>query len=171
MKAFTILILTLVFGIAAKAEVKIGIYDMQKTLQSTGAGKKAKKELEDSFNKKKAELQEKEAKLKKMKEDLDKKSMVMSDEVKQKKAIEFQEEYGKLQESVMRSQQDIKQQEIKLTEPIIEKIKDVVASIGEKEDYTIILEKSENGVTWAKKGLNLTDRIIALVNEGKGKKQ
>ncbi len=157
-------------AVSAKAEIKIAYYDMQKALQATEAGKTAKKELETAFNKKKVELQSKEANLKKMKEDLDKKSMVMSDEVKQKKAMEFQEEYSKFQETMMKSQQDIKAQEVKLTEPIIEKIKGIVAGIGEKESYTMIFEKSENGVSWAPHALNLTDKIIASVNDSKKSK-
>lgn len=162
---FTLAVATLFAFTAQAADIKIGYYDMQKAIQATDAGKKAKKELEDEFNKKKAELQVKEQNLKKMKEDLEKKSMVMSDEVKQKKAMEFQEEYGKFQESMMRSQQEIKAKEVKLTEPILEKIRSIVAGIGEKEDYVIILEKSEHGVSWAKKGLDLTDKVVASFNK------
>lgn len=165
MRAFLFLAVC-IFTVGAQAN-KIGVYDMQKAIQSTDAGKKAKKELEDEFNKKKAELQEGEKKLKTMKEDLEKKSMVMSDEVKQKKAMEFQEAYGKFQENMMRSQQDIKAKEVKLTEPIVEKIRGIVANIGEKEDYVVILEKSENGVSWAKKSVDLTERVITSFNEKK----
>lgn len=164
MKNIFLMVLFVAFAHTASADVKIAYYDMQKAIQSTDAGKKARKELEDEFNKKKAELQEKEKSLKKMKEELEKKSLVMQDEVKQKKAMEFQEEYAKFQESMMRSQQDIKTKEVKLTEPIIEKIRDIVSGIGEKENYTMIFEKSENGVSWAPKALNLTEKVIAQFN-------
>ena len=53
MKKLVILIASLGFAMAAKAEVKIGYVDMQKAIQSTSAGKKAKSELEAEFNKKK----------------------------------------------------------------------------------------------------------------------
>ncbi|MBK9293231.1 MAG: OmpH family outer membrane protein [Oligoflexia bacterium] len=161
---FIFLVLALFTIVGETAETKIGYYDMQKAIQATDAGKKAKKELEDEFNKKKAELQSKEKNLKKMKDDLEKKSMVMSDEVKQKKAMEFQEEYAKFQETMMRSQQEIKAKEVKLTEPIVEKIRDIIAGIGEKENYTIILEKAENGVSWAPKALDLTEKVVAKFN-------
>ena len=48
-------------GFAVRAEiapVKIGYVDMQKAIQATESGKKAKKDLEKEFNDKKAELQE-----------------------------------------------------------------------------------------------------------------
>ena len=58
---FAILALVLVSFTARAAEVKIGYIDMQKAIQETAAGKKAKKELEDEFNKKKKDLEKKEA--------------------------------------------------------------------------------------------------------------
>src|ERR1700761_1218054 len=92
-------------AVADVPAVKIGFVDMQKAIQATDTGKKAKKELEKEFNDKKKELTEKEKDLKKLSEDLEKKSMVLSDEVKQKKQMEFQEEMLKYRELVGKSQQ------------------------------------------------------------------
>src|SRR6202050_1883746 len=102
-------------GLMARADVpaiKIGYVDMQKAIQATDSGKKAKKDLEKEFNDKKKELADKEKDLKKMSEDLEKKSMVLSDEVKQKKQMEFQEEMIKYRELVGKSQQAIQEREI-----------------------------------------------------------
>src|ERR1700679_4137281 len=96
----------LLVGLVARADVatiKIGYVDMQKAIQATETGKKAKKDLEKEFNDKKKELGEKEKDLKKLSEDLEKKSMVLSDEVKQKKQMEFQEEMLKYRELVGKS--------------------------------------------------------------------
>src|SRR5206468_2055931 len=116
-------------AVTAHAEapaVKIGYIDMQKAIQSTDAGKKAKKELETEFNAKKKDLQEKEKDLKKMSEDLEKKSMVLSDEVKQKKQMEFQEEMMKYREVVGKSQMQIQEKERTLTQPILEKLRGII---------------------------------------------
>src|ERR1700677_97802 len=132
-------------GLIARADVaatKIGYVDMQKAIQSTDTGKKAKKELEKEFNDKKKELAEKEKDLKKLSEDLEKKSMVLSDEVKQKKQMEFQEEMLKYRELVGKSQQNIQERERTLTQPILEKLRDIMGDIGQKENYTVILEKT-----------------------------
>jgi outer membrane protein len=87
----SVVALTLVCGAAlnsgaAFAEVKIGYIDMQKAIQSTSKGKKAKKSLEKDFKAKKKELEKMEADLKKMSEDLEKKAMLLSDDVRGKKA-------------------------------------------------------------------------------------
>ncbi|MDZ4677868.1 MAG: OmpH family outer membrane protein [Oligoflexia bacterium] len=154
-------------GMASDETIKIGYIDMQKAIQTTDAGKKAKKELETEFNSKKKDLQDKEKDLKKLSEDLEKKSMVLSDEVKQKKQLEFQEEMIKYRDLVGKSQLAIQERERNLTQPILEKLRSIIGDIGEKESYTVILEKAENSVLWAKKKIDLTDRVIAEFNKKK----
>ena len=157
-------------GTMAHAEtgpVKIGYVDMQKAIQATESGKKAKKDLETEFNAKKKELQDKEKDLKKMSEDLEKKSMVLSDEVKQKKQLEFQEEMVKYRDLVGKSQMAIQERERGLTQPIIEKIRSIIGDIADKEGYTVVLEKAENSILWAKKNIDLTDRVVTEFNKKK----
>ena len=145
---------------AAFADVKIGYVDMQRAIQETSAGKKAKKELEENFNKKKKDLEKFEADIKKKGEEFEKRSMAMNEDARNKKNAEIQGEMRKYQEMAAKSQMEIQKQERDLTQPIVTKLRGELEAIAKKEDYTIILEKSENGVMWAKKELDLTDRLI-----------
>ena len=163
------LVLAMMLGAGAAAEVKIGYVDMQKAIQDTSAGKKAKKELEEAFNKKKKELEKKEADLKKMNEDFEKKSMVLTDDVRAKKQQELQTEMLKYRDMVGKSQMDIQKQERELTTPIIENLRKNLSAIAEKEGFTVILEKSEQSVLWAKKEIDLTPRLIEEFEKGKKK--
>ncbi len=160
-------LVVLLSSVAFAAEIKIGFVDMQKAIQSTEAGKKAKSDLEKDFNDKKKELQAKEKDLKKMSEDLEKKGMVLSDEVRQKKQMEFQEELAKYRELLAKSQMSIQEKEKGLTQPILERMKKIMGDIGEKEGYTVILEKNENAVMWAPKNIDLTEKIVAEFNKKK----
>ena len=153
-------------AVAETAPIKIGYVDMQKAIQSTDTGKKAKKDLETEFNAKKKELQDKEKDLKKMSEDLEKKSMVLSDEVKQKKQLEFQEEMVKYRDLVGKSQLAIQERERTLTQPIIEKIRGIIGDIADKEGYTVVLEKAENSILWAKK-ISISLIIVVEFNKKK----
>jgi outer membrane protein len=149
---------------AAKAHAadgpKIGYMDMQKAIQETSAGKKAKKDLEKEFTAKKGELQKREADLKKMDEDLRKKASALSDEVRTKKMQELQTEAMKFQREVGESQVTIQKKERDLTQPIIEKLQVSLEKIAKEGGYTMILEKSEQSVLWAKKDLDLTDSVV-----------
>lgn len=167
----TTLAAVLAFLIAgvAHAEIKIGYIDMQKAIQETSAGKKAKKDLEEDYNKKKKEIEKKEADLKKMNEDLEKKALVLSDEVRAKKQQDMQKEMLQYRELVGKSQMDIQKREQELTKPIIEGLRKVMGEIAEKDGYTVILERSEQSVMWAKKEIDLTSRIITEFEKTKKK--
>lgn len=147
-------------GQAMAAEIKIGYVDMQKAIQEVAAGKKAKKELEDEFNKKKKDLEKREADIKKMGEDFEKKSMAMNDDTRMKKQGEIQGEMRKYQELAAKAQMEIQKRERDLTQPIVTKLRSILEGIAKKEDFTVILERSENAVMYAKKEIDLTERII-----------
>lgn len=157
---FLVTLLGLVGTATANAELKMGFIDMQKAIQETSAGKKAKKELETEFNKKKKELEKREADLKKMGEDFEKRSMAMNEEARLKKQQELQQEMGKYQQLVAKSQMEIQKRERDLTQPILNKLRSIIEDIAKKDNFTVILEKSENSVMWAKKEIDLTDRVI-----------
>lgn len=157
---FGLLGLLLVSFTAQAAEVKIGYVDMQKAIQETAAGKKAKKELEEEFNKKKKELEKKEADIKKMGEDFEKRSLAMNEEARMKKQGELQGEMRKYQETAAKAQMEIQKREHDLTQPILGKLRGILEDIATKEEYTVILEKAESSVLWAKKEIDLTERLI-----------
>jgi len=150
---------------AFAADMKVGFIDMQKAIQETNAGKKAKKELEDEFNKKKKEFEKREADLKKMGEDFEKRSMAMSEEARMKKQTELSNEMRKYQESAAKSQMEIQKRERDLTAPIVTKLRSIIEDIAKKEDFTMILEKSEQSVMWAKKDIDLTERVVKEYNK------
>lgn len=158
---------SMLVGFSALAETKIGYVDMQKAIQSTSKGKKAKKTLEGDFNKKKKQLEKMEADLKKMQGDLEKKAMLLSDDVRGKKQAELQKEMLKYQKTVSQSQLEIQKKERELTLPIVKKLREVIKEKAEKDGYTMILEKSEQGVLWAKKDADLTDAIVKLYEKKK----
>src|SRR3954465_6484752 len=114
-------------------ETKVATVDMQKALQTVETGKKAKAALEKEFNAKKKEVQAEEASIRKMGEELEKQSLVMNEEAKNKKRGELQQRIMKLQESTQRSQAELQQRERELTKPIIDKLRTIIADIAKQK--------------------------------------
>jgi len=154
------------FAHAADTNTKIGFVDMQKAIQATTAGKKAKAELEGDFNKKKKELEKKEADLKKMGEDLEKKKSVLSEEALGKKQAEFQDEMMKYRDVVGKSQQDIQKKEHDLTAPILDKMKGVIAKLAKDKGYSAVLENTQM-VLFQSGDNDLTDEVIKAFEKQK----
>jgi outer membrane protein len=160
-KSLVIAGLVTALGLSAQAaDVKFGYVDLQKAIQSTTIGKKAKAELEAEFNKRKKDIEAKQADIKKMGEDLEKKKGVLSEEAMQKKQGEIQEEMMKYQELVGKNQLEIQKKERDLTAPILEKMRTILDKVAKNEGYTAIFEKNEQSVLWIKAEFNITDKLV-----------
>lgn len=146
------------------ADIKLATVDMQKALQSVEAGKKARANLEKEYNERKKNFQAEEAALTKMRDDLKKQSLVLSDEARKKKEAEFQEKFVKYQQEAQSAQVELQKKEMEYTKPIIEKLRGVVSDLGKKKGYTMILEKNENGVLYSQSNDDLTDEVIKEFN-------
>lgn len=166
MKNMVIVLSMLMTASFAQAEAKVGFIDMQKAIQATSAGKKAKTELEGDFNKKKKELEKKEADLKKMGEDLEKKKSVLSEDALNKKQAEFQDEMLKYRDVVGKSQIEIQKKERELTAPILEKMKKTIAKLAKEKGYTMVIENSQM-VLYATPDADLTDEVISAFEKEK----
>lgn len=150
----------------AQTATKVAVVDMQKAIQTTEAGKKAKKELEGEFEKRKKELQKKEGDLKKMGEDLEKKRSVLSEEVLAKRQAEMQEEMLKYRETLNKNQMEIQKKEQDLTRPILEKMRKIIGEVAKAGGYQIVLESSA-GVLYAEGSIDLTDQVIKAFEKAK----
>lgn len=156
-----------VLGVSsASAQTKVGYVNMQKAIQATAEGKKAKSELEADFEKKKKELQKREADLKKMGEDLERKKSVLSEDVLQKKQGEFQDEMMKFREMVGKNQMEIQKKEQDLTTPIVEKMKKVIEKVAKEKGFNMVLENTAM-VLYAESSLDLTDDAIKAFEKEK----
>ncbi|NDG84625.1 MAG: OmpH family outer membrane protein [Proteobacteria bacterium] len=157
-----------VFALSASAaradEVKIGIVDMQKCIQMSESGKKAKSELESAFNKKKKELQEQEAGLKKMQEDYQKKKSALSESAQKEQERKLQEKFMKYQEVVQRSQSEIQKKEQEMSAPIIQNVRNKVTEIAKKKGFGIVLEKNDNIVIYSEDKFDITEEVMKSLN-------
>ena len=75
---------------ARAADPKIGYVNLQAAMNDVEEGKAAKAELKKEFDQKQRVLDDKQNELKKLKEDLDKQAIVMSEETKREKQMDFE---------------------------------------------------------------------------------
>ncbi len=153
--------------VVARAETKLGFVDVQKAIQATTAGKKAKETLDAEFGKRKKDLDKKKADIEKMGQDLEKKKSVLSEEVMNKKQMELQEEMMKFQKIVADNQGEIQNKEKELVEPILKKVRTVIEGIAQAKGYTMIFERQGQNIIWAQKEADLTDAVVQAFEKAK----
>jgi outer membrane protein len=166
MKKILLAVLTL---IAAKsfAETKVGYVDVQKAVQSTAAGKKAKDQLDAEFKKRKDSLDKKKADIEKLGQDLEKKKSVLSEEVLGKKQMDLQEQMMGFQKDVSQNQLEIQKKEKELIEPILEKMRKVIEKVSSAKGFSMVIEKTAQNVLFASKDSDLTDEVISAFEKDK----
>lgn len=162
MKTITFIVAALALnaGFSRADDMKVGIVDMQRAIQTSETGKKAKSQLEEAFNKKKKELQLEEANLKKLQEEFQKKQSALSDAAKKEQQMKLQEKFMKYQELVQRSQTEIQKKEQEMSEPIIRKIREKVNEIAKKKGYQLVLEKNDSVVLFSMEKDDLTEEVM-----------
>ncbi len=144
----------------ADGDLKVGIIDMQKCIQSSDSGKKAKAELEAAFNKKKKELQEQEQAFKTAEEAFQKKQGALSETARKEQQEKLREKFMKYQENLQRSQAEIQKKEQDMSAPIIQKVREKVTEIAKKRGLGIVLEKNENIVIHSEDRYDITDEVM-----------
>ena len=148
---------------AAFAEdVKIGYVDMQRALNETDDGRKAKEKLKKDFDQKQKELDEQQNALKKDMEDLEKKRTLLPPEKAREKDAENRARLEKIQQTYLRHQQDLSGKEQKETQKIFERMTKIIQEIAAAENFSMIVDKS--ALVFAKPHLDLTNELIRRYN-------
>jgi outer membrane protein len=153
----------------ARAEVKIGYVDLQKALNDTDDGKRAKARLKGIFDRKQKELDAKQTELKRMKEALDKQRTILDAKAIAAKERELQDKFVALQGIYLKHQKELSEEEGKLTRSIFKRMQAIIASIAQAEGFTFIFEKSESSLLFAKPEFDLTSQVVRRYNSGAGK--
>ena len=162
------LVLMLTASSALAEELKLGYVDLQRALGETDDGRKAKANLKKIFDHKQKELDEQQEDLKKAVEDLDKKRTLLPADKVHEKETELQGRMQKVQQTYLRHQQDLQAKEQEATSKIFERMTKILGKIALAENFTMILDKTQGGIVFAKPSLDLTNDLIRRYNAGEG---
>lgn len=135
---------------------KVALVDMQRVLNETKQGKKARKNLESSSVAKEKKLEKKRIKL-----EGDQAKIRNMPAAQQQAAMEkLQREAMELQSMYMTMQQELATQEAKLLEKIYKNSQAIVKEMAKKEGVDLVLVRDDTTVLYAKDSFDLTDALI-----------
>ncbi len=162
-------LLLAVFVSFSYAELKIGFINSEKILVDYEGTKAAEEKLKKEYAKWEQEATEKQKKMKDMKEQLDKQSLLLSAERKKEIEAELEREYIEYQKFLQEKfgqQGDAAKRNDELLKPIIDKINVILDKIAKAENYDFIFD-ARGGVVYAKKAYDLTERVVQALNAEK----
>jgi outer membrane protein len=166
-KAFVLAVVMFVFGFSAYAAdmTKIGVLDLQRILTSSTHGKNAQAEINKKGEELTADLKGKEKDLEELKSKLEREALVMSPEMRDEKEREFRIKLGDLQSLEKKYKKELQELNLKLVSKIQNDIFAIVAELGKKEGYLLIIEKREAGVIFAPDAIDISEKVAKLYNE------
>jgi len=143
-KWFCFLVIFIMFAQATPGyakDVRVGVIDIQAAVTGTNEWKKEFASFKTKFQKEKLSIVAKEKNLKKMIEDLNKKSMVLSPELKKKKEEALIKKKKDFERYVQDKNEEFAKNEKAITSIILKKMVKIVKDLGESKKFTMILER------------------------------
>jgi outer membrane protein len=171
MKRFIValfLLLALPLSALAADAVKFGSVDIQKVLLMSDAGKEAKEQLGARAGKYEAEKNTKEEELKKLKSELEKQGLVLSESARGAKERDYQQRLKEYQRFLKDAQEDLQAKNDEFTSKIVDEIVKVAQDFGRKNGYTAIFVKSD-AMVYLDPSADLTDEVLKAFNASRKK--
>ena len=151
---------------SAWAQASIGYVNSDEIKKEYTAAVDAQRELEDMNKEWDMELQELNKEVQSLKEDIDSRSLLYSDEMKKEK----RDQINSLSDQIRKFQKDkwgengeyFRKQE-ELLKPVYEKIKEAIDQISEEKNLDIVFDTIEGNILFARPRLNITQDVLELL--------
>ncbi|MFH1011294.1 MAG: OmpH family outer membrane protein [bacterium] len=162
-----LLCLAMAFPLQAR-ELKLGYIDSERILSEFEDSKEAQKKLAEESRTWETQAGSMRQQIADMEAELEKQSLLLSEEKKAEKLQELQALYMKFQQfqqEIWGQDGKLFQRNLELTRPVVEKINAAISKIGDEDDYDFILDASQGNVVHAKAEYDLTDRVLELLKK------
>lgn len=148
---------------AGASELKVGYVNTQRIFRDAPAAQKAAKKLESEFSKRDQDLQRMGKQLQSLQENLEKNAVTMAEGDRRTKEKEFGELSREFQRKQREFREDLNLRQNEENAAVIEKANRAIKQIAESEKYDLVLQD----VVWVSPKLDITDRVIKVLIEGK----
>ena len=155
---------------ASAAELKLGYIDMQKALNTSEAGKGAKEQLAAKVKNYQEAINVKQEEIKKLKDDLEKQGMLLSETVRAAKEKDYQQRLKEFQRYTKDAEDELRTKDEEFTRKILEGMEKVIKEFGLKNGFTFIFAKNDAILVFANEKSDVTEEVLKLFNNASRKK-
>ncbi|HXL72810.1 MAG TPA: OmpH family outer membrane protein [bacterium] len=160
MRYLTLLFCFLAASTAMAKDFTIATVDMQKLFKAYPGTPPAQKKFQAFTDLRKKDLMDSEKILESLKEELTgPHADSLTTEQKEEKGKEYQDESQNLQDEQTHVQNELAEKEQEMTQALVGKIREIVATIAQKEGVDLVLDS--NDTVDVKSGVDLTDEVLA----------
>jgi outer membrane protein len=143
----------------AAQTVKVGVMDLQKFQKNSKTFQKASLSVKKKFDDMQLKLNDERNSLAKLEEEFKKQTMMLSLDAQEDKKRELEKKQRHFKFMYDDFTQEMKETEMDAIKKVMKELEKIVEKIGEKEGYTIILERRTLGLLYFNNTIDLTDRV------------
>ena len=151
-------LLLMTAAIPARADVKIAYVDVQRALNECNNGKRARSNIRVQAERAQARLQREQSEAQGLKDEIDKKGMLMPPDQRQNLEDDLAKKMRTFQDDVKNERDELHQKDNEATAAIVRDLATVVHQLGQKAGYTVVMEKG--GLLWGVPSADITDEVI-----------
>ena len=148
---------------SALEPLKVGYVNTQRIFRDAPTAVKAAKKIEAEFSKRDQDLQALAKQVQTLQESLEKNAVTMSDTERRAKEKDLNEQSREFQRRQREFREDLNLRQNEENAAIIEKANKAIKQLAENEKYDLIVQD----VVWVSPKLDVTDKIIKALSEGK----
>jgi outer membrane protein len=149
----------------AQSSIKVGVVDIQEVEQKSLAFEKERAKLQKQIEGMQKTLTDEQNALRKLQEDYQKQSMMLSLDAQEDKRMEYESKARHYNYLVEDTQATVKQLRDSATARLYNELIGVVREIGLKEGYTIILQKRGTDLLYNDGAVDITAEVISAYDK------
>ena len=145
--------------------LRIGVIDIKRVINTSKYGQEVMEKLQKKYEELQGKLEVKTKELEALKDEIEKKGQLWSQEMIEKKQNEYQKKLRELKALQEDAQFEMQEYERKLLDPVFKELEVVIKDFVEKEKFDLILEKTQPGIYYASPRIDLSPVIVDLFNK------
>jgi outer membrane protein len=151
------------------AGTRMGFVDVQRVIVKSVAGAAAREQLEREKATMQKDVDARRAEVEKLREEIEKKGLVLSADAKREKEEALQRRVRDLRRLADDFQKELERKEQGLTQRILQDLTGVIERVGKERGYLLIFEKRGASVIYGDSESDLTEEIIKVYDQEKAK--
>ena len=160
MRKSLVVMLALAAALPVLAQTKMGVVDSRKVIMTSARGKQVTSALEQFSNEKEKQVTALRQELENLQKDLN--SPALSNETKEKKAIELDSKRKNLERTMQDARQEWERMQIKELGKIREEVMSIIEEDGKNNSFDMIFDLQNSGIAYMKPVMDVTDEIIKI---------
>lgn len=154
-------------GVADAQGIKVAVVDVNKILNESALGKVAKKKIEDRYEELKKKIDQKQTEAKKIKDEIDKQKILLGKEKLKEKEEALSAKVAELRQMTQEAEKEMQTRQGEQTREVLKIIEVQLDKMVAAEKIDLVLDRTQGGVVHFNPAMDITDRVLELVNKEK----